>query len=43
MTPIAEHVGWITEGATALTRFGAGPAPRSRQSAVEGEWMRRRR
>jgi len=42
VTPIAEHVRWITEGASALGHFGEARTIRSRQSAAEGEWMRRR-
>ena len=43
VTPISEHVRWITEGATALGGFSAAATVvRGRPSAVEGEWMRKR-
>jgi secreted trypsin-like serine protease len=42
VTPISEHVRWITEGATALGGFSGAAAVRGRQSAPEGEWMRKR-
>ena len=43
VTPIAEHVRWISEGAAALNGFSGAAIPfRGRGSAVEGEWMRKR-
>jgi secreted trypsin-like serine protease len=44
VTPIAEHVRWISEGAAALNGFAGVAAPyRGRGSVLEGEWMRKRR
>jgi hypothetical protein len=40
VTPVAEHMRWILEGASALSRFTA-TAP-LRGGAVEGQWMMKR-
>jgi secreted trypsin-like serine protease len=42
VTPIAEHVRWISEGTAALGQFDQSVPLRGRQSAVEGQWMRKR-
>jgi secreted trypsin-like serine protease len=42
VTPIAEHVRWISEGTAALGQFDQSTTFRGGQSAVEGQWMRKR-
>jgi secreted trypsin-like serine protease len=42
VTPVAEHLRWITDSAAVLSRYAQAAPVQPRQRAVEGQWMRRR-